>query len=89
MLNLEHTTQFKKDLKLTCKRKKKLFKLEEIVLLIRKEQPLPPKNHNHKLSGDYKDHWECHIEPDWLLIYIKTNRVLTLIRTGSHADLFE
>ena len=88
MLALDFTNQFKKDLKLTKKRGKNLTKLDTIITLLQEEKPLLPKNHNHKLEGDYADHWECHIEPDWLLIYFKTRKTLTLVRTGSHSDLF-
>lgn len=88
MLALTFTNQFKKDLKLATKRGKKLNKLNEIVDLLVDEKPLPPKNRNHKLSGNYHDHWECHIEPDWLLIYLKTSTTLILVRTGTHTDLF-
>jgi mRNA interferase YafQ len=49
---------------------------------------LPIKNRNHKLKGNFKDYWECHIEPDWLLIYKLTSTEVILARTGTHADLF-
>jgi mRNA interferase YafQ len=88
MLDLTYTHQFKRDLKMAKKRGKRLSKLDEIVTLLRQEKSLPVKNHNHKLGGSYADHWECHIDPDWLLIYLKTSRVLNLVRTGTHADLF-
>lgn len=88
MLQLLYTNQFKKDLKHAKKRGKKISKLEEIIHLLLEERPLPEKNRNHKLSGDYSDHWECHIEPDWLLIYLRNSKMLTLVRTGTHADLF-
>jgi mRNA interferase YafQ len=88
MLDLFFTNQFKKDLKLASKRGRKINKLNEIVKLLCEETPLPAKNRNHKLGGDYKDHWECHIEPDWLLIYLTTSKALTFVRTGTHADLF-
>lgn len=88
MLALDFTNQFKKDLKLYKKRGKNLAKLDAVIKLLQEEKPLPPKNQNHKLEGDYVDHWECHIEPDWLLIYFKTSKTLTLVRTGTHSDLF-
>jgi mRNA interferase YafQ len=53
------------------------------------EESLDPKFRNHKLTGDYKDHWECHIEPDWLLIYRLTKTEIIFERTGSHSDLFK
>ena len=58
--------------------------------MIANKSPLPAKYKAHKLSGDYKDCWECHINPDWLLIWQidEVNNVLILIRTGTHSDLF-
>ena len=88
MLSLLYTNQFKKDLKLARKRGKKLGKMDAIVSLLQEEKILPEKNRNHRLDGNYRDHWECHIEPDWLLIYLKTSNTLTLVRTGTHSDLF-
>ena len=88
MLNLSYTNQFSRDLKKAKKRGKKIPKLNEIVFLLQNEKPLPEKNRNHKLSGDYIGHWECHIEPDWLLVYIRNSKELILVRTGSHSDLF-
>ena len=88
MLELEYTTQFKRDLKLSKKRGKDTNKLDKIVELLLKEKSLPEKYRDHPLSGNYKDHRECHIEPDWLLIYLQSKAILALVRTGSHADLF-
>lgn len=64
---------------------KKLF---DIISLLVSEKPLLTKNRNHKLTGEFKGCWECHIEPDWLLIYKKTPKSITLVRTGTHSDLF-
>ena len=64
--------------------------LENVLEILCNEQPLPPKYKDHSLSGDYQGHRECHIMPDWLLIY-KINHntlILTLTRTGTHSDLF-
>jgi mRNA interferase YafQ len=89
MLTLEYTNQFKKDLKLSKKRGKDPTKLQGIIELLLQEKPLLEKHRDHSLSGNYKDHRECHIEPDWLLIYLIKNEVtLVLVRIGSHADLF-
>jgi len=88
MLNLEFTNKFKKDLKLSKKRGKDTQKLDKIIDLLIKEKPLPERYRDHFLTGDYKDHRECHIEPDWLLIYLKSKKTLMLVRTGTHADLF-
>ena len=70
------------------KRGKDTTKFKYIVEHLTNEKPLPAKNKNHKLKGNYKDCFECHIEPDWLLIYIKTEHEIILVRTGSHSDLF-
>lgn len=92
MLKAEFTSQFKKDYKLAVKRGCNPQELQEVITLLINEQPLPEKYRDHALvnSRNYKDMRECHIEPDWLLIY-KVYRdvlVLKLIRTGSHSDLF-
>jgi mRNA interferase YafQ len=79
----------KRDLKLAKKRGKDIGKLGVIIDLLQKEKPLSEKYRNHKLSGDYKNHWECHIEGDWLLIYLIVQGTLYLVRTGTHSDLFE
>jgi mRNA interferase YafQ len=62
--------------------------LSHIINELRSGRTLPPKNRNHKLKGEYTDCWECHIEPDWLLIYQITPQELILVRMGSHSDLF-
>ena len=82
--------QFKKDYKLAIKRGLKIELLEEVINSLANGVPLPEKNKDHELTGDWVGHRECHIQPDWLLIYrIEDNvLVLTLARTGSHSDLF-
>lgn len=90
MFRLEFTHQYLKDIKLARKRNFDESKLNAIILLLLKGEKLPSKNKNHKLSGKYKNLYECHITPDWLLIYSKKESVklITLIRTGTHSDLF-
>lgn len=92
MLRPEFTGQFKKDYKLAVKRGCNPDKLQEIISLLVNEQPLPEKCKDHALahSRHYKNMRECHIEPDWLLVYKIEQEVLILklIRTGSHSDLF-
>jgi mRNA interferase YafQ len=63
-------------------------RLETVLDRLVLEKPLDEKHHNHKLTGNYVDRWECHIETDWLLIYRTTKTTLFLERTGSHSDLF-
>ena len=92
MLKIEFTGQFKKDYKLAVKRGLDPKKLEKVVTLLVSGDPLPQKYKDHALtsSRNYKGVRECHIEPDWLLIYriLKETLILRLIRTGSHSDLF-
>ena len=76
-------------MKLAVRRGKSKDKIKRIVDLLQSEKSLPPKNRDHPLSGNWKDHRECHIEPDWLLIYKIEDGILFLERTGTHADLFE
>lgn len=84
------TTQFKKDYKLALKRSLDIELLDDIIRALSRGETLPEKNRDHALSGDWVGHRECHILPDWLLIYrIEDNvLVLTLVRTGTHSDLF-
>ena len=89
--NIIPTTKFKKDLKKASKRNLKIEKLEKVIDIIANGEMLSEKYRDHELSGNYSGCRECHIEPDWLLIYEIHNDKLILIltRTGTHADLFE
>jgi mRNA interferase YafQ len=89
VLLLKTTSRFLKDLKLAKKRGYDLDKLEAIVDLLQAQSPLPPKNKDHTLTGEWSYHRECHIQPDWLLIYRIEATFLILERTGTHADLFD
>lgn len=84
------TTQFRKDFKLAIKRGLKISLLEDIISALAMGEGLPEKNRDHALSGVWAGHRECHIQPDWLLIYrIELDvLVLTLTRTGTHSELF-
>lgn len=88
MLQLIQEGRFEKDIKKAIKRGKDMQKLFDIINLLAQNKQLPIKNQNHKLQGNLKDYWECHIEPDWLLIYKKTSTTIILSRIGSHSDLF-
>jgi mRNA interferase YafQ len=83
------TSQFKRDIKLAQKRGKKMPLLKIIMEKLTKEELLDLKYKDHKLTGNYKDHRECHIEPDWLLIYRTTKTEIFFERTGTHSDLFK
>ena len=89
-MRLLTTTQFKKDLRRAKRRGKNLDKLWDIVERLLSKQTLEPRNRQHRLSGQWSHCWECHIEPDWLLIWDQRQvDALILIRTGSHTDLFD
>jgi mRNA interferase YafQ len=80
--------QFKKDFKLAERRGKDMQKMQAIVDLIAAETALPVRCRPHKLSGQYEDQWECHIESDWLLIWDIRENEVWLNRLGTHSDLF-
>jgi len=84
------STQYKKDYKRYKHQPKKLKKLFDILELLKKGKPIPSDNTPHTLKGRYQGCWECHIEGDFLLIWIdeKTN-IIELVRLGSHSELFE
>lgn len=92
MRSIVLTGQYKKDLKLARRRHLPEEKLNEVIFKLANDIELPPSNHDHALTGDFAGTRECHIQPDWLLIYNKedseTVNIINLIRTGSHSDLF-
>ena len=89
MYTLKFTNQFKKDYKLMIKRGKDIALLDNVIKKIQNGEKLDAKYHDHALTGTYRGFRECHIQPDWLLIYFIENQIvtLTLVRTGSHSDL--
>ena len=90
MMKIKFHSLFKKDLKRVIKRGYNTKLLDAVVQKLANEERLPAKNKDHALSGDYKGYRECHITPDWLLIYTKKDNelILLLTRTGTHSDLF-
>lgn len=90
MLEIQYENSFKKDFKRMLKRGCNQEQFKVILSLLVEQKPLPEKYHDHNLNGNYKGYRECHIQPDWLLIYKVYNDklVLVLTRTGSHSDLF-
>lgn len=92
MLRIEYYTQFKKDLRRAKSRGLNENLLKEVITILAKEEKLPAKFRDHQLlsSRKYKNMRECHIQPDWLLIYCVDdgNLILTLVRTGTHSDLY-
>ena len=89
LYEVKQTVQFKKDYRLAKKRGQDIKLLQEIILVLADGKPLPNKNRDHPLTGDWKNFRECHITPDWLLVYKQEDDilVLTLTRIGTHSDL--
>lgn len=101
MRDILYTSQYKRDIKRARRRHLPEEQLDEVIKLLADDQPLPPERRDHALSGEFRGARECHIHPDWLLIYSKENirtageegvveelHILKLLRTGTHSDLF-
>lgn len=88
MLNVVFKSRFKKDLKKFKSAQRNEDELLAVIELLADEKPLPERYRDHALSGTYAYHRECHIRPDWLLIYQIEGSELILVRTGSHSELF-
>ncbi len=90
MYTIYTTNRFDKDVKLCIKRKLNITLLQKVMKLLEQNGTLPQKYKPHKLKGKYIDCWECHIQPDWLLVWQQNNDELTLLftNTGTHSDLF-
>lgn len=89
MLTALYTKRFEKDIKLAKKRDKDMSKLKVVIAHILNAEPLLPKYRDHWLTGNYQNRKECHIEPDWLLIYQPSKTEIIFERLGSHSDLFK
>ncbi len=88
MLDIRYSAKFKKDSKNCIKRNYNMELLQEVIAILLIPAPLPPKYKDHRLTGEYSGYRECHIQPDWLLIYRVVGNVLQVFRMGTHADLF-
>ena len=89
MYLVKTTSRFRKDLKKARKQGKNIDELENVVDLLQAGSALDERYSDHLLTGNWKDHRECHIRPDWLLIYHYDEEILWLVRTGSHSELFD
>ena len=89
MRTFSRTSQFKKDVKLACRRGCELDKLKVVLELLIEGEHLPPQYKDHPLRGDYAGSRDCHIEPDWILIYTLEGNHVRFERTGTHGDLFK
>lgn len=87
-MKVTQTSQFKKDVKRQEKRGKDLQKLKDVIGMLLSGEALPPKNRDHALGGNWAGWRDCHLEPDWLIIYKLSADELMLGRTGTHSDLF-
>ena len=85
-----YTPRFSKELLRAERRGMPMEDIQEVIYMLENDIQLPPKYRDHPLEGEYKGCRECHIHPDWLLIYKKVKRelILVLVRTGTHSDLF-
>ncbi|MBQ9472823.1 MAG: type II toxin-antitoxin system YafQ family toxin [Bacteroidales bacterium] len=90
MRQIVFTSQYKRDLKLALRRNLPEEKLNEVIKMLATDHPLPTANKDHALKGEFRGFRECHIQPNWLLMYRKDDLQLQLVlmRTGTHADLF-
>lgn len=88
MLEVRYSTKFKGDFRLCVKRRYNMALLQAVIDILIIPEALPTKNMDHNLSGNYSRYRECHVAPDWLLIYKQAGNELLLYRTGTHADLF-
>lgn len=88
MFTLRSTNKFDRELKRQSKRGKDMQKFKMVAVLLEQGKPLAKKYRDHELIGNYANRRECHLEPDWLLIYKVEDNNLILERTGSHSDLF-
>jgi len=87
---IEYTGKIKKDIKLAVKRNLNIELFKNVVEILESEGKLPAKYKSHVLKGNYQGFWECHIQPDWLLIWQQNDEIklISLTRTGTHSDLF-
>lgn len=89
MLNIDFTNKFKKELELMLKRGKDKQKIITVINCLVNQIPLEPKHKDHALIGNFKNRRDCHIEPDWLLIYRLEDDAIIFERTGTHSDIFK
>ena len=88
LLTIRQSTRFRRDVKHLKRQGKDLSRLETVIKILVAQEPLAEQHRDHALVGNWKDFRECHIQPDWLLIYRTEDEQLQLARTGNHAELF-
>ena len=88
ILTVRYSNQFNKDLRRAARQGKNIEQINNVIKKLQHSKPLEAKYRDHSLKGNYMKHRECHIEPDWLLIYRIVGNELIVVRTGSHSELF-
>ena len=88
MLKPVYLRSFEREIAKAKKRGLDMSKVKDLIEDLINEKPLAAKHKNHKLKGNFIGYWECHIEPDWLLVYKKDDKCIYFARTGTHSDLF-
>ncbi|MBF8263792.1 MAG: Uncharacterized protein HW387_1457 [Parachlamydiales bacterium] len=88
MLKPVYLRSFEREIEKAKKRGLDISKIKDLIENLINEKPLAAKHKNHKLKGNFIGYWECHIEPDWLLVYKKDDKHIYFARTGTHSDLF-
>ena len=88
MKNLVRASSFRRDLRRASRRGKDIRKIEEITDRLVADEPLDARHHRHRLVGNWHPFWECHIEPNWLLVWDEDETTIMLMHTGTHSDIF-
>ena len=88
MLKPVYLRSFEREIEKAKKRGLDMSKIKDLIEDLISEKPLAAKHKNHKLKGNFVGYWECHVEPDWLLVYKKAGKLIYFARTGTHSDLF-
>jgi mRNA interferase YafQ len=88
-LLLRYSTRCRRDIKRVSKRGKDIKKMEQVIDMLQAGEVLPARYRDHPLKGEWQGYMECHIEPDWLMVYQRHENLLIVMATGTHADLFE
>jgi mRNA interferase YafQ len=86
--SIRTTNRFLRDLRLARRRGRNIAKMEAVIETLARGERLSPRHRPHRLQGEMQGLWECHVEPDWLLVWDEDEREIVLIRCGTHADLF-
>ena len=91
MYKIEYSNRFKRDWKVAQKRNYPMLEIKQVIKILASGEDIPEKYKNHQLKGSLRNKWDLHIRPDWILLYTKDDvtKIIKLVRTGTHADLFK